>query len=89
MGLLIQILRPEALGDGRLENWFMVSGSRFTVVIDGCRMQGSGFRVEKERQTKCSIGPIGFIGWIGSVKNSLNCVIGDSLNGEFVNRMLI
>jgi hypothetical protein len=62
MGLLIQILRPEALGDGRLENWFMVSGSRFTVVIDGCRMQGSGFRVEKERQTKCSIGSIGFIG---------------------------
>ena len=35
---------PEALGDGRLENRFMVSGSRFTVVIEGCRMQGLGFR---------------------------------------------
>ena len=54
---------PEALGDGRLENRFMVSGSRFTVIIEGCRMQGLGFRVEKERQTKCSIGPIGFVGW--------------------------
>jgi hypothetical protein len=30
---------PEALGYRRLENWFMVSGSRFTVIMEGCRMQ--------------------------------------------------
>jgi hypothetical protein len=43
-------IRPEALGYRRLENWFMVSGSRF--------------KGGEECLTKCSIGSIGFIGWI-------------------------